>query len=351
MKIQLTSLLFLLFTVLQTNAQIATVKRKCYDKAASRAGQQNVDYECGKLAGVVDCNEKLVYDEDTKLIYGGRNGKPFTGQCESCHTNGLIEHRIAFVNGKEHGTDTTYYRSGCLQALRTLVNGVENGQWFYYYDSTTIVAWEMNYSEGKKHGKQIFYAKNGDTTRLEFFKHGIIDGTKTTYSTNSKVEKEVHYKNGLMDGTFKVYNPEGKIVESINYKLGKKEGEFKYYYEDGRLLATEHWKDGLKNGEFKSLYYGGTIQSTGFFKEGIPEGWQEEFFNNQKIKHRVLYKKGVIIEEHKFNEQGVETYTFGAEATKAKEDDFIPIAGAKVKEDKKSRRKEKKKTSDKKSTE
>ena len=72
-------------------AQIPEIKKKnCYDKGTSNSGKRFAEWECGKLAGVVDCNEKLTYDEDSKLVLSGNMGMPFSGTCETCHMNGLL---------------------------------------------------------------------------------------------------------------------------------------------------------------------------------------------------------------------------------------------------------------------
>ena len=47
-----------------------------------------------------------------------------------------------------------------------------------------------------------------------------------------------------------------------------------------------------------------------------------------------MYKKGIIIEEHRFDEHGVENYTFGVVASGGKEDDAIPSSKKKKKKKK-----------------
>ncbi len=324
-------------------AQIPEIKKKnCYDKADQRKGQKFAEWECGKIPGIVDCNEKLTYDESTKTILSGKFGSPFTGTCETCHMNGLLERRITFVNGKENGIDTTYYRSGCPQVVRNHIQGMESGQWFYYYDSTNRVAWEMNYNLGQKHGRQLYLTKDGDTTRLEHYRNGVLHGVKKSYYPKSRLEKEVYYVEGLMEGPFKAYNLKGQLIEDLNYKQGKKNGELKYYYDDGTLLSVEHWNMQVKEGEFKTFYYDGKIQSSENYKKGLPEGWFEERYPDEKVKRSALYKKGVLIEEHKFDEHGNETYTFGAQPNSGKEDDTVPGSGKKKKKKKKKRKSENK---------
>ncbi|MDP4797728.1 MAG: toxin-antitoxin system YwqK family antitoxin [Crocinitomicaceae bacterium] len=319
-------------------AQIPEVKKKnCYDRAAAVNKQRFASWECGKLAGYIDCNEELDYDEESNTVLKKAKdqvnitgaGLPYTGGCETCFPNGLLERRITFVNGKENGVDSTYYKSGCLQVVRNHIQGAESGMWTYLYDSTGNVAWEMNYNLGQKHGRQIYFTKgsegkSGDTTKVEHYSNGVLNGVKKTYFPKSKLEKEVNYVNGLMDGAYKAFNYDGKLIQEFSYKAGKKNGECKFYYNDGTLLSTEHWTMDVKDGEFKTFYYNGLIQTMENYKKGIQEGWFEERWPDDKLKRRALYKKGVLIEEHRYDEQGNENYTFGVETISSTEDDAMP---------------------------
>lgn len=322
----------------------AGAQKKCYEKRDALKGKRFVEWECGKIAGVIDCNEKLEYDEGSNTLFSKSSGSPFTGKCETCHQNGILERRINFVNGKEDGPDSTYYETGCLMVVRNHIGGKENGKWVFYYDSTQYIAWEMNYAMGEKNGPQIFMGPKGDTTLMETYKNGVLNGKKKTFYAKSKVEKEVNYLNGVFHGPFIIYNKEGKILQSLNYKQGKKDGTCTYYYDDGTLLRTESWLLDQKNGEFKTLYYNGTVQVIENYKKGLKEGWFEERFPDQKLKRRAFYKKDVLMEEHVYNDQGKEISTFGGTSSKGAEDDEMPVAKTKKpKKEKKSKKGEAKK--------
>lgn len=269
-------------------AQNLDIKRKnCYDRGAAQRGKKFVDWECGKIAGVIDCNEKLEFDEGSNTLFSKSSGSPYSGTCETCHSNGILEHRITFVNGKENGMDTTYYESGCMMVVRNHISGKENGLWTFYYDSTQRIAWEMNYLNGQKHGKQVFMNAKGDTTLLENYSNGVLNGIKKTYYPKSKPEKVVNYANGVFNGLFITYNKEGKMLQSVNYKQGKKDGACTYYYDDGVLMRTENWSMDAKNGEFKTLYYDQSLQTLESYKKNkgkkfeILEGEVYECMNQQ----------------------------------------------------------------------
>ncbi len=284
-------------------------KKKCYE-GNLKNGQKYIEWQCGKTPGVVDCNVKIDFDERSKTYISASGGKPYTGKCETCYENGMRERFITFLNGKENGTDTTKYISGCPMVIRTHIEGFENGKWMYFYDSTNIVAWEMNYLVGQKHGKFAYFNSIGDTTLLENYAYDQLHGYKRIFYSNGKVKRSIHYTKGIIDGPFISYNKDGKMTEKLSYKVGKKDGLLTYYYDDGTLLKTENWLNDVKHGPFKTFYYQGFLQTLENYKKGIKDGWFEEYFPNKKLRVRSLFKKGVLIEEHEFNEKGKEIRTF-----------------------------------------
>lgn len=323
-----------------------------YDKNGKRLKTREqmryAEWQCGKLAGIIDCHGNLSYDEQSNTVIRTSQdatnlmgvGKPFTGTCESCHMNGVLERRVTFIDGKEHGVDTTYYTSGCPQVVRSFEKGLENGSWYYYYDSTAMPAWEMNYMLGDKHGKQVYFTSDGDTLRLEHYKNGLLDGVKRVYYPDSSlIKKVINYKAGNFDGKFVLYNKKGIIIEDLNYKNGKKHKECKYYYDDGTLLKTENWSEGVKDGEWKVFYYEQNLQVVESWKEGKKNGWFEEYHPNGVAKRRRLYnKKQELEEEHRYDEHGRETYSFGVPTGDQNEDDEAPT----INDRKKKKRKKKK---------
>lgn len=306
---------------IKPNASTAT---PCYQKAANKMKSKYFDIECGKIAGVVDCNEKLEYEEQANTFYSKGSGAPFSGMCETCHRNGVLERRIHFVNGKEDGKDTTYYATGCPMVIREHTLGLETGTWKFFYDSTQVLAWSRGYYRGVKQGVHVFFDNKGDTTVYEEYANNLLNGVKKVYFTKNRVERIVHYKNGVFDGTYVTYNLDGKKTSELNYKAGKKNGLLTYYYDDGTLLKTENWLNDVKNGEFKTFYYNGSLQTLETYKNGVKEGHFEEWYSNNKKKRIAEYKKGGILIEHKFDMEGNETYTYGAQPLSGNEDDKAP---------------------------
>lgn len=351
----------------QINSNIGGARKLCFQKALDRLDDRYPEWECDVNGGkIIDCNQSLQVDPESNVVFNQSSGRPFTGDCETCHGNGIREHFVHYENGRLDGTDTSYYSSGCPQVVSTYIQGVENGKWVYYNDTSGLIAWEINYFNGVKHGTSTYfrqkrtgeatakYKLNGavenwaygiyenDTVKIESFVDGIINGVKKEYYwPGSKLHKLVTYNMGILDGPFIEYNPEGKLLQELNYVKGQKDGEWKYYYDDGSLLRTESWNKDTKDGEFKTFYIQGTIQTIENYRKGVEHGKFMERFPDDKIKREAFYKKGKLIEEHVYDKYGNEIKTVGGESNN-KEDDALPETGKKKKKkEKKKKTKEK----------
>lgn len=344
-------------SISQIDANLNTRNKRCFDKSVERIGQRFVDWECGTSDLIINCNEKLESDPGSNMVLHSKSGQPFTGTCETCHMNGIRERVVQFNNGRVHGTDTTIYESGCVQVVRNHIDGVENGRWTYYNDSSGLEAWTINYFNGEKHGMSIYYRHymigtdkldikignatrthtyglyDSDTLRIEYYKMGKLDGKRTEYFPGSKVEKEVNYKEGLLHGPFVIYNKKGIVLQDLNYFQGQKDGVCQYYYEEGSLLKVENWSKGVKAGEFKTFYIQGHLQiKESYNKKGQRHGDFEERFPNDKVKRTAIYRKDNLVEEHIFDEYGNEIRTVGVEKpASGDEDDKVPTAAKKTK--------------------
>lgn len=358
-RLQFLLLIFLVSPSLLGQFGDAKIERKlCFQESTERMGERFVDWECGKDDRIVDCNERLETDPGSSMVVHRKSGQSYSGQCETCHDNGLRQRIVNFNQGMITGSDTTYYKSGCTQVVRNHIDGAENGLWTYYNDSSGLVAWKINYLNGEKHGESIYYSHymvgtdkltlniggqqrtisygvyQSDTTKIENHNNGKLHGVRKEYFPGSKLRKEVNYKEGKMHGSFIVYNEDGDVMQELNYKDGEKDGEWKYYYNSGDLLKIQNWDNGVPRGEFKMFYIQGHLQKLEVFdRKGRKHGWFETRFPDDKVKRRALYKKDELVEEHVYDEYGNEIRTVedGAEVDKTETDDEAPEAKPKKK--------------------
>lgn len=331
------------------NKRFGTGRAPCFMKSVNRLGDRFAKWECDPNDNIIDCNQELESDPGSNLVRTRKTGHPFTGDCESCFRNGLQEHLVHFINGKVDGVDSTFYESGCPQVVRNHIEGLENGVWTYYNDTTGLIAWKINYSNGEKDGKAIYYKQHktgtaeikvtindtehtisygtyeNDTVKIEHFKEGVLNGEKKEYYwPGSKIKREVNYKQGIFDGLFTEYNRDGNVLQELNYSNGEKDGLCKYYYNDGSLLKTTNWKKGIKNGEFKTFFIEGEVQTIETYKKGMKHGKFMERYPDNTVKREAYYKRDELIEEHVYDKFGNEIRTVGDQPNKNTEDDELP---------------------------
>lgn len=343
-------ILFLVFVPVATAQLIGEIgdRKPCFANSIERSGARYVDWECGKSDQIVDCNERLESDPGSSIVLSRSSGTPYTGDCETCHSNGIRERVVHFVNGRTEGTDTTYYPSGCVQVVRTHIDGVENGKWTFYNDSSGLEAWQIEYLNGEKHGKSIYYSHfmtgtqsvklqvgnreidytygvyDRDTLRIEYYYQGKLHGTKTEYYRDGTVYKEVSFNMGDFHGPFLLYDRKGNLLQELSYENGLKHGVCKYYYDNAAIMTIENWTKGVQTGETKKFYVQGHLQqSESYDKNGRRDGWFEERYPDDKVKRLTLYKKGVLVEDHKFDIYGNEIETIGQPLDRDSRDDEI----------------------------
>ncbi len=278
------------------------------------------EWECGRNKAIVDCNEFLEFEPEMNVYFNKNTGKPFSGDCETCHLTGRRELLIHFKNGKEDGIDTSYYPSGCIMAIRNQIEGVREGTWFFYYDSTYQEYFIENYITGMKNGPQRYYYKNGNLSKLENYKMNSLDGKKVEYyyskefldSSSLKIKKEIDYKQGQYHGQYKMFSPDGKTLIEETYVMNKKEGEQKYYQRNGNLMRTEEWSKGQRDGEFITYFMDGeTIIRQENYSKGKLDGVYKEWYLPKKdeepvLKVEAIYRKGCPVEQTLYDEFGEE---------------------------------------------
>ena len=260
------------------------------------------------------CHESIAFDEDHNLYLLRKDyATPYTGNCVSCYPSFIIEEKLNFVNGRRQGTDTSYYKSGCIQAIQSYQIGVEQGATYIYYDSTNRVQFEIWYQNGKLHGPSIQFSANAlaDTLMYKHYKNGILDGPQRSYFPNGKVRKSSYYVNGFSDGAQKTYNANGQKESELNFKAGKKHGTWTYFFDSGKTARTETWKDGKKNGPFVSYNELGQILSTEKYTADLPVGLHQTFYSDGKLNYSCTYSnKGEKLEEYVIDQYGVKKQLF-----------------------------------------
>jgi len=104
---------------------------------------------------------------------------------QSFFSNGNLEYKAEFINGKLDGTSKVWLEDGTLYSISKYSNNRPNGIWKTFHPNGKLM-FEVNYAYGQKHGVEKWYYKNGNLKSEQEFDFGIsiseitrwnIDGT------------------------------------------------------------------------------------------------------------------------------------------------------------------------------
>lgn len=179
--------------------------------------------------------ERVMYNNyKTAVFYGGRK-QPFTGT-DSVYEDGKLRSVSNYKMGKENGNQYRFHSNGNIEAKGYYVNGrPEKKHRFYYPDGGIFVV-----SDHKKGmlTDEFVYFRNGRLKYESHFKNGLMDGVKKEYYENGSRMKTTTYRNGKKNGKMVEYSMKtGKVIGSAIFKNDKLVGKKKCA--DGRTGAEE----------------------------------------------------------------------------------------------------------------
>ncbi len=76
---------------------------------------------------------------------------------------------------------------------------------------------QLNYEDGLKHGEQVDYYRDSDTSSVFHYNKGVLDGWRTFYSIISPIKDSTLYKQGCKIRSVKT-QLDGKVLERCVYK-------------------------------------------------------------------------------------------------------------------------------------
>lgn len=164
------------------------------------------------------------------------------------------------------------YESGRLKEIAEFRDTVRHG-WTkrFYDDSLSHKLVEMPYSNGKRHGRAMFYYQNGQIERIEQYENGQLHGRCEYFSEDGNIQARVHYVNGKPNGKAYLYYPNGNVRSEEHQVDGVLEGLFTVW-DDQRVL------------KYQTMYEAGKAV------------WKKEFDKNGNVTNEIHYT-----DDKKFN--------------------------------------------------
>ena len=153
-----------------------------------------------------------------EITYLKGTNDPFTGKVVAYNINKKKNLEIQYLNGKETGTNRTWYPNGNLMNETQLTEGKIDGLWIDYYE-------------------------------------------------NGKKKNEITYENDYMTGPCTRWYDNGNIQEKGNHHHCKEQGYWEYYYENGQKRTAGDYLDAQKTGIWIEWNEKGAFVNTQNFKK------------------------------------------------------------------------------------
>ena len=166
------------------------------------------------------------------------NGKR-NGYYKSDYSGELFMEGV-FTNGEKTGIWKSAFKTNNQLKYLKVYDSLSNatGTWKSYYDSGELNDVEQ-YKNGKRHGKQTEYYKNGNISKTGSFHKGKANGVWLHYFDDGHLACEKTFVNGVESGLYTSYHKNGKRHKTGMKQQFKKTGTWTTYNNKGKLIKTE----------------------------------------------------------------------------------------------------------------
>lgn len=110
--------------------------------------------------------------------------------------------------------------------------------------------------DGKRHGIEVLFFKDGDTISITNWEHGFKSGQAIHFLEGSHSKRYLTYVDGVEDGSFYSIDTKLQTFDVGKYSNGKLNGLYQYFDSDSILLEYGFYEEGRLN-------YGKVLDSIG----------------------------------------------------------------------------------------
>jgi antitoxin component YwqK of YwqJK toxin-antitoxin module len=175
----------------------------------------------------------------------------------------VVRHICVDRLGKNHGKSISYVESTCV-ILRSenYIHGKQNGLTTCYNrwepsDEGADIRFDVNYTDGKKHGLCIVEKLNG-TFKYQVFVDGLLNGLcRTHHSDGRRTFKE--FVNGIQHGKYIKWFSNGAIHSKATKVNNQKTGRYVEFFNNGQKDLEYTKRDGQFVGSYKTWLRDGTL--------------------------------------------------------------------------------------------
>lgn len=146
---------------------------------------------------------------------------------------------------------------------------------------------------GKLHGKEVRWFKNGRVRSVAYFARGKKHGVETAWWPNGQMARRFHYRHGKGHGTRQIWDKQGRQVAYIEFRNGLIHGKSVRWYKGTRQkVYIDYYKYGNQHGISKAWHRNGKPWLVRMYKHGRAHGRQVTYRKDGSIDYVGFVENG-----------------------------------------------------------
>ena len=285
------------FTGHHSNGNIAS--KGLYDIKGGKEGLWEFYSKNGVLTGKGNYSDNKIIGEyinyhnsgeiQSKSIY---KNDSLHGYFSNYYKNGQLKQQGWYKNNLAHGEWHSYFIDGTLEVINFYHKDKLHGiQKFYSCNGKLERIYKYKYGELLA---EVYYDLNGNALGEINYMPDENNFIISYQYVNKKTDTELEYVNGIKHGKYVYYDFYGNITLEGNYTNGEQDGKWIWYYENGKIESERTYLNGNLNGETTDYFENGKIESKGLYEYGTNEGTGIVYYDNGKKSHTTEYVNGEI---------------------------------------------------------
>ncbi len=257
--------------------------------------------------------ERIVkrYDNGNIQYEGFVVNNTFDSLYKEYYANGILKGEGYYKNCDYKFNNRSVFRLGCGVGSKkdSISFGKRNGEWKNYYEDGKLKS-TTNYFCGIEQGNFYYYFENGTISTIDFYDAGDLNISQE-YTENKTLQQIIYYDKKIIKGKRYKTIRTVEFHEDGNYKSetvveekedGHEYESYKEYYPNGFLKTVQILIDGNKHGICYEYYENGNVKQVGCFEYDKPV-FIQLFYNDDGTPNKLeRWKKGKLISiENKFD--------------------------------------------------
>ena len=184
-----------------------------------------------------------------------------------------------------------FFGSLNAQQINTIdANGLKQGSWKKFYESTKALFYEGQFKDDKPIGTFRHYYKNGKLRSVTIYQGNVARAE--VFTQKGKLLAKGKFIDQKKDSVWVYFSNYGKISQKETFYNGSKTGLEETFYPSGQVASQIEYINGVENGSFIMFYSNGIIENEGEHINGQYNGNYIYYYDNNKKMYEGMYEIG-----------------------------------------------------------